>query len=244
MALLRGHIDFYREIFSIPGFVTDPFMMFGFQEIMGDHYPKDFDYPDLKALLLERGISDLTVVDFFDERADWHFDFNKPVPESYHGKFKTVADIGCLEHLFDVPQCLKNCMNLVEPGGIYFLHTPVHGGLYHGFYTFNPDMLIQAFKLNGFEILYLKYSTFWGAPLNHPGEAKNSLIWIVGRKIAEVKEFVAPQQDLWEDLNKTMAKGKQQGTGYVRRWPKLEYWFHDWTPPALAKIARRLLRGG
>jgi hypothetical protein len=128
-------------------------------------------------------------------------------------------------------------------GGLFFLHTPVHGGLYHGFYTFNPDMLIQAFTLNGFEIEYLKYGTFWGAPINHPGEAKNSLIWIVGRKVREMHEFVAPQQDLWEGLNKEMAKGDRQGTGYVRRWPQLEFWFHELTPPILAKIARRLLRG-
>ena len=212
--MVNRHIPFYREVFAIPGFLAEPFMSIGFQDIIGKNIPDDFLYPDLNQYLRARGVEDITTLDLFDERADMQHDLNHPVPNSEEEKYQTVFDIGSLEHIFDTKQCMENCMRMVRPGGYYFLHTPVRGYERHGFHTFDPELIISALRLNRFEIDYLKYSTGSGRlveqledmPGGLPGEQiqvlpQNTyprvLIWIVGRKTASLETFRIPQQGLW-----------------------------------------------
>jgi hypothetical protein len=197
MAILSWHVSFYREIFAIPDLLAEPFLMLGFQTIEGDGMPPEFDYPDGKQLLLAKGLRDLTTLDLFDDRADLSYDLNLPVPPEEHEKYRTVFDIGTLEHVFDTRQCLENCMRMVKPGGRYVLHTPVKGYFGHGFHTFHPGLITQAFTVNDFEIEYLKFSSGWGARVERPAEADNALIWIVGRKKAPLGDFRIPQQGKW-----------------------------------------------
>lgn len=200
MAILRWHVRFYREIFAIPDLLADPFMMLGFQTIDDEGMPEDFAYPDLTQLLLARGLKEITTLDLFDDRADWKYDLNRPVPSSEHERYRTVFDIGTLEHVFDTRQCLENSMRMVTSGGRYVLHTPVKGYFEHGFHTFHPDLITEAFTINRFEIEYLKYSSGWGAPLERPGDADDALIWIVGRKTAPLGDFRTPQQVAWAEV--------------------------------------------
>ena len=79
MAVLGSHIDFYRRIFELPGFLAGPVLTLGFQDIVGDDLPEDFR-GDLTRLLAARGISDVTTLDLFDGRADLRYDLNLPVP--------------------------------------------------------------------------------------------------------------------------------------------------------------------
>jgi methyltransferase family protein len=44
-------------------------------------------------------------------------DLNQPIPPSLSARFTLVLDSGTLEHVFDVPQALRNCMEIVAPGG-------------------------------------------------------------------------------------------------------------------------------
>jgi hypothetical protein len=200
MAILQVHLDFYREIFEIPGFVAEPFLMIGFQVIAGDDLPEDFNYENLKQLLNARGVTEVTALDLFDARAELRYDLNVPVPSAEVERYRTVCDIGTLEHLFDTRQCIENCMRMVEPGGRYCLVTPVKGWYRHGLHTFDPELVIQAFQLNGFEIEYLKYSSKIGKLIETPEVARNALIWIVGRKTASLEAFQVPQQGRWAHL--------------------------------------------
>ena len=190
-------------------------MTIGFQLIIGEDLPEQFRYPDVTELLRARGIADVTSIDLFDDSADLRYDLNLPVPTTEEERYRTVCDIGSLEHVFDTKQCMENCMRMVSPGGHYFLHTPVRGYYGHGFHTFNPELIVSAFRLNGFDIEYLRYSTDSGMPIDEleqvpaglPGEhfpvlpsrsPPRCLIWIVGKKTASLEDFQIPQQGLWE----------------------------------------------
>lgn len=196
MVLLQ-HKTFYDSLFKIEGFWKSPFLMFGFQDL-----DKKFDpfiqATSFKEYLLKRGMLEVLTLDYADDRADVHFDMNNSITDINNfskGLFSVVCDIGCLEHVFNTAQCLANCMYLVEVGGLYILHTPVSGYHKHGLHTFNPEMLVWVFEQNGFEIIYKKYSTKGGNELPELLPYGDTLIWLVGRRVKEMNEFVIPIQD-------------------------------------------------
>lgn len=158
--------------------------------------PAGFKYSSLKDLLCARGHNVVTL-DLFDSRADLQYDMNQPVPESEHHKYGTLMDIGCLEHLFDTAQCLENCMRMVRPGGYYLLHTPINGYFGHGLHVFNPQGLIDCFEVNGFKVVYRKYSALHGKSIADPATSRNVLLWMVGRKERAISAFTCPQQKMW-----------------------------------------------
>lgn len=196
---MQSHIPFYREIFALPGFMADPFMMIGYQDLSGDSLPPDFAFRDVKALLQSRGVKDITTVDLFDYRADRTYDLNGPVPLHELERYGTVMDIGTLEHMFDTRMVLENCLRLVRPGGLYFLHTCVNGYFRHGLHVFNPDMLVQTLTANDFEILFHKYSNSRGEPVADPSVRDDIIIWLVGKKKKPLDRFRGPQQESRKD---------------------------------------------
>lgn len=234
MAVLKGCIPFFREIFAIPGLLAEgPVLVFGHQDTIGKDMPADFSGPDLRRILERHGARDITTADFFDARADWRHDFNTPVPQDRHGRYHAVIDIGCIEHVFDTAQCLKNCMAMVREGGFYVLETQVGGCTYHGWHTFHPDLFPRAFALNGFDVVYLRYSSFLGAPVRHSEDAPNASVWIVGRKRRTVP-FTAPQQEYWREW--------QAAPSWEHGHPKLAHFVSRLVPPALVPLARRMRR--
>lgn len=246
MAILQRHIPYYREIFALPGFFSEPMLVFGFPEIRihplyyrswGElnardkwrklsrslrrrrdaargathpdlQVPEEFRAPDLLTLLRQRGLQQVAVLDHFDDRATLDYDMNLPVPDREHDRYGTLLDIGCLEHVFDTRQCLENCLRMVREGGTYFLHTVINGYLRHGLHVFNPEGLLGALTLNGFEIVYLKYSTASGAPLQDPAQARDAIVWIVARKLRGFKRFESPQQGQWREIYARSSNGR------------------------------------
>jgi hypothetical protein len=191
------HVDVHREIFSLPGMLDEPVLQIGYQIIVGNNLPADFDYPDVKAFLESRGVRDITAIDYFDHKADRRYDLNHPVPEDEHERYQTVIDIGTIEHLFDTRQCLENCMRMVKVGGLYFLHTPVNGYCGHGLHTFDPWVMVRAMQINNFEIVHQRFTTARGEPIESAKDSAHALVWIVGRKTASMGEFQIPQQEEW-----------------------------------------------
>jgi hypothetical protein len=199
MAVLKRHIELFREVFAVRGLLAAPVLTLGFQDILGDELPPDFDHPDLGALLRARGVAEVTTLDHFDPRADLRHDMNLPLPAEMHERYATVIDIGTIEHVFDTRQCIESSLRAVKTGGHYFVHTPVKGYFQHGFHTFDPRALIQALGLNGFEIVHRRFSSQRGEPLEHSWDADDVLIWLVGRKTAPLEKFEIPQQRRWRE---------------------------------------------
>lgn len=183
--VLKQHKALWDQVFKIPGFFATSFLMFGFQEM---NYANQSNF---KKYLESKGVKEITVMDWDDKRADVHLDMNFPMPFPLSSKrFKVVADIGCLEHVLNTKQTLENCLNAVEVGGLYLLHTPVMGYFKHGIHTFNPDLLRLVLLSNGFTILLDKYSTKQGVEIKKP--VGDTLVWIVAKRITKTDEFIIP----------------------------------------------------
>jgi len=194
--VLVTHLPWYREIFAIDGFLRDPLLCFGFQEFDYGATLDGKEHKDLGEYLATMGIHG-TSLDLFDPRSELRYDMNYAVPEREYEKYGTLIDIGSLEHVFDTRQCFENCLRMVAVGGHYLLHTPVNGYFAHGFHVFNPECLRGGFELNGFRVIYQKYSKFDGSPVEDPSSPGDILTWMVARKERSLDKFVCPQQGKW-----------------------------------------------
>lgn len=67
-------------------------------------------------------------------------DFNQPIASQLEGRYDTVIDFGCSEHIFDVAQSLRNVSALCRPNGTILHYVPSNGACGHGFYQFSPEL--------------------------------------------------------------------------------------------------------
>jgi len=87
------------------------------------------------------------------EQATVVADLNKPIPQELHEKYDVVFDGGTIEHVFNVPQALKNLMSLPKVGGRVIIHTMANNWFGHGFYQFSPELFYRVFTPdNGYRI--------------------------------------------------------------------------------------------
>jgi SAM-dependent methyltransferase len=91
-------------------------------------------------------------IDYSDyEKATIVHDMCKPIPEHLKSKYSFVVDGGTLEHVFDYPTAIKNCMEMVKPGGHLLLGTPANNFFGHGFYQFSPELFYSLLnERNGY----------------------------------------------------------------------------------------------
>ena len=80
-------------------------------------------------------------------------DLNEPISQHYKESYDTVIDSGTLEHVFNFPTAIRNCMELVRREGHFIGITPCNNFFGHGFYQFSPELYYRVFsKENGFEM--------------------------------------------------------------------------------------------
>ncbi len=98
------------------------------------------------------GATSITSVDYSPyESATVLHDMNLPIPDSLKGRFTVVHDGGTLEHVFNIAQALKNCMEMVQVGGHFIQVTCANNYMGHGFWQFSPEVVFRAFvPANGF----------------------------------------------------------------------------------------------
>jgi hypothetical protein len=73
-------------------------------------------------------------------------DMNLPIPSDLHARYDTVIDGGCLEHIYNVPQALKNCSLLCKPGGQILHMLPANNFCGHGFWQFSPELFFSLYS--------------------------------------------------------------------------------------------------
>jgi hypothetical protein len=80
-------------------------------------------------------------------------DLNLPIPDTLKEKYDTVCDIGALEHVFNFPAALLNCMEMVRVGGHLIVVTPANNYHGHGFYQFSSEVFYRTLSSErGFEV--------------------------------------------------------------------------------------------
>ena len=100
------------------------------------------------------GASEIVSFDASDfEGASCIHDFNLPIDKTFSASFTVVLECGSLEHIFNFPQAISNCMEMVQVGGTFIGITPANNFLGHGFYQFSPEVFFRIFSPdNGFEL--------------------------------------------------------------------------------------------
>lgn len=100
------------------------------------------------------GSTSVDVMDASDyEGANILHDLNEPVHAGLIEQYDSVFDGGALEHVFNLPQALKNCMDMVKVGGHFLAISPANAFCGHGFYQFSPEMFYSALsEKNGYRI--------------------------------------------------------------------------------------------
>ena len=119
-------------------------------------------------------VKKLHVMDYSDyQGADIIHDLNYPIRHDLEEAFDVVVDGGTLEHIFNFPTAISNCMRMLKKGGSLFIFSNANNHCGHGFYQFSPELFFRIFQMdNGFEtkaIILVKHP-FPGAELSRRQE--------------------------------------------------------------------------
>ena len=117
-----------------------------------------------------------TSIDIMDasnyEGANVVQDLNQPISAQLAEAYDCVFDGGALEHVFNFPTALRNCMELVKPGGHLIIITTWNNYAGHGFYQFSPELFYSALSVeNGYAVqqMLIVQRNRWYAVAN-PGQ--------------------------------------------------------------------------
>jgi hypothetical protein len=187
------------------------------------------------------GARNLQTLDFSDyEKATRIHDMNQPVPSTWHQSFSCVIDSGTLEHVFNFPVAIKNCMDMIRTGGHYIGISPANNHMGHGFYQFSPELYFRVFsEVNGFEMMKMLIPVEYGKKtewyeVSDPEKVKNRVmlvnsvplsIMFLARKVRHTGVFDRfPQQSdyamIWNDAENLKANMHTIGgrpAGFIRR---------------------------
>ena len=176
------------------------------------------------ALLKYLGAREAHSFDYSDyQEPTYTHDMNEPIPEKFKEQYTAVLDGGSLEHIFNFPVAIGNCMEMIMVGGHYLAITPANNFFGHGFYQFSPELYFTVFsEENGFEItnviaFEVKAKSVWYAVKN-PREVGGRVtlsndrpvyLLVIAKKVARVPIFDrAPQQSDYEVIWEASQPGK------------------------------------
>ena len=166
-------------------------------------------YPYGEPLLHALGARTLDAIDASAyEGATIVHDMNESVPTSLHDRYTAVVDHGTMEHIFNFPVLVTNCMKMLKVGGHFLSAACCNNFTGHGFYQFSPELYFRVFsEENGFSIrgVFLVEETSTGpwyrvmdpALIKERVTLRNSqptYIMLIAQKVANVATFATPQQ--------------------------------------------------
>src|SRR6185369_5889372 len=83
---------------------------------------------------------------------------NEPIADQFKNKYSLVIDGGSLEHVFNFPVAISNCMQMVKANGHFISVTPANNNFGHGFYQFSPELFYRVLNSeNGFKVKSMYY---------------------------------------------------------------------------------------
>lgn len=162
------------------------------------------------------GFDAVESLDYSDfEGANHVIDLNQDgVPPHLEQKYDVLLDSGTLEHVFHLPNALKNACSMVKEGGRLMILTPASNHVDHGFYMFSPTLFYDYFMANGFaiETIYLVAYTknprkLWEAFVYKSGtwsdmhidglDDRAYCVWVVATRLPGATLDVIPQQGFY-----------------------------------------------
>jgi hypothetical protein len=99
------------------------------------------------------GCNDLKYLDYSDfEGAHIIHDLNVPIDRKHWNAYSCVMEGGTIEHIFNFPTVIDNCMKMTAVGGHFLSINLANNWLGHGFYQFSPELFFNTFcEKNGFK---------------------------------------------------------------------------------------------
>lgn len=177
------------------------------------------DYPFAEKLFALLGATEVVSFDNSDyEGATAIHDMNAPIPGEYRERFDVVYNGGAIEHVFNFPQAIRNCMDLTKVGGVFISASPANNYLGHGFYQFSPELFFRLFsRENGFEMeRSLAFENEWRGGWFEMTDP---------RKLQRRAELLATGEriQLWVEARKVKAQAGElpllpQQSDYVAQW--------------------------
>lgn len=175
-----------------------------------------FAEPFLRLL----GANEVVSLDASDyEGASRVVNLNEPLPPETEGAFTAVVDAGSLEHVFDFPAAVGNCMRMVAVNGHFLGVTVTNNMAGHGFYQFSPELFYRVFApQNGYRVermLLAETSSARWYEVRDPAETgsraelrtfRPACLCVIARRVADGPVLAtAPQQSdyvsRWNDHN-------------------------------------------
>ena len=151
-------------------------------------------------------------------------DLNKPIGSDMKDKYSAIIDGGLLEHVFNIPVAIKNCMQMLRVGGHFISFTTANNFCGHGFYQFSPELFFRIFSsINGFDMTLMAIHAGVGTKastdvylVKDPDDVKTRVefkskkglcLIVVAEKIKDTELFLNhPQQSdysrVWSDKDK------------------------------------------
>jgi hypothetical protein len=212
------------------------FLVLGIPENVGS-FLRSNEYSESFFSLL--GASEVVSLDFSSyEGATMIHDMNLPLPAELRSRFSVVHDGGTIEHIFNISQALKNCMEMVELGGHFIQVNMANNFMGHGFWQISPEMIFRAFSpANGFEIIAVLLHEVvpdggWWI-VTDPAKArqrvelcnsKPTYILTLAKRIAIVEVFETPPQQsdydaVWDKENENSHKAPSRPLPSLLRGP-------------------------
>jgi hypothetical protein len=200
-----------------------------------------------------------TLVDSMDyspfESATQIHDLNEPVPFALHEKYSVVFDGGTLEHVFDFPIAIRNCMEMVKQGGHFLAVTPANNFCGHGFYQFSPELYYSLFtEASGFEVQLIavtieddKKDTSWYR-VSKPSDVKMratlinrfpTTMMVIAQKTGPIASDLKPQQSdyrhAWSQTETSQSNSLSQGETPMRQR------YRRWIPSSVRDVVWKLM---
>lgn len=133
-----------------------------FKQVFVEEFLYDLPLPELKSMFQTKyaeGVLEFLgakTVHSFDvstyEGCTHTHDFNLPIDPEFHQTYSCIIDGGSLEHIFNFPTAVVNCMNMVAQNGHFLTITPANNYLGHGLYQFSPELFQSLLMpVNGYD---------------------------------------------------------------------------------------------
>ncbi len=178
-----------------------------------------YDHHYAEPLFELLGAREVHSFDFSDyEKATHTHDFNKPISDDFKNKYSLVIDGGSLEHIFNFPVAVQNCMEMVKVDGHFIGMTPSNNYLGHGFYQFSPELFYRILNdENGFEVQKMlmyenRYSRKWMS-VKDPDVVKSRVVLVNDKPV--ILQFIAKRNCI-----KTIFSKTPQQSDYQVEWTK------------------------
>lgn len=133
------------------------------------HRTADPQYISDELLFAALGFQSCDSADANDfENATVIHDFNHPgLATAARKQFDFVFDGGTIEHVFHVPNMMRNIFDVLKVGGFVMHATPSNNHCDHGFYQFSPTFFYDWYAANGWSIKradFFKYAIAHNVP--------------------------------------------------------------------------------